>query len=93
MVTGVTLSFGIFGITTLGSPVKPGDLLQLHPSVIFTYTYDSNGSTGEKFLNNTPGLTMVLLGFVDFFTMKRCKVLLPGGRITHISDVHLEVVK
>ena len=72
--------------------MKPGDLLQLHPSVIFTYTYDSNGSTGEK-LNNTPGLTMVLLGFVDFFKMKRCKVLLPGGKITHISDVHLEVVR
>jgi len=71
--------------------MRVGDLLQLHPSVIFTYTYDSNGSTGEQ-LNNTPGLTMVLLGFVDFFTMKRCKVLLPGGRITHISDVHLKVV-
>ena len=27
MVTGVILSFGIFGITTRGSPVKPGDLV------------------------------------------------------------------
>ena len=71
--------------------MKPGDLLQIHPSVIYTFTYDSNGSDGIQ-LNNTPGLTMVLLGFVDFFTMKRCKVLLPGGRITHISDVHLKVV-
>ena len=71
--------------------MKPGDLLQIHPSVIYTFTYDSNGSTGEK-LNNTPGLTMVLLGFVDFFVMKRCKVLLPGGKITHIPDVHLAVV-
>jgi len=73
--------------------VKPGDLLQLHPSVIFTYTYDSNGSTGEKLLNKDPGLTMVLLGFVDFFVTKRCKVLLPGGKITYISDVHLAVVE
>jgi hypothetical protein len=72
--------------------MRVGDLVKLHPSVNYTYTYDSNGSTGEKFLNRAPGLTMVLLGFVDFFTMKRCKVLLPGGRITHISDVHLEVV-
>ncbi len=72
--------------------MKPGDLVQLNPALINTYTYNSNGNTGEK-LNNTPGLTMILLGIVDFFTMKRCKVLLPGGRITHISDVHLEVVK
>ena len=71
--------------------MRVGDLLQLHPSVIFTYTYDSNGSTGEQ-LNNTPGLTMILLEFVNLYTVTRCKVLLPGGRITHISDVHLKVV-
>ena len=69
-----------------------GDLLQIHPSVIYTFTYDSNGSDGMQ-LNNTPGLTMVLLGFVDFFVMKRCKVLLPGGKITYISYVHLAVVE
>ena len=92
MVTGVTLSFGIFGITTLGSPVKPGDLLQLHPSVIFTYTYDSNGNTGEQ-LDNIPGLTMILLEFVNLYTVTRCKVLLPDGRITYISDFHLKVVR
>ena len=69
-----------------------GDLLQIHPSVIYTFTYDSNGSNGIQ-LNNTPGLTMVLLGFVDFFVTKRCKVLLPGGKITYISYVHLAVVR
>ena len=72
--------------------MKPGDLLQIHPSVIYTFTYDSNGSNGYQ-LNNTPGLTMVLLGFVDFFVMKRCKVLLPGGKITYVPDVHLAVVE
>ena len=71
--------------------VKPGDLVQLCPSVINTFTYDSNGSTGEK-LNNSPGLHMLLLGFIDFFLTARCKVLLPDGRITYISKEHLQVM-
>jgi len=75
--------------------MRAGDLVQLWASVIYTYTYYSNGSTGEK-LNNTPGLTMILLELVNLYnlhTVIRCKVLLPDGRITWISKEHLEVVK
>jgi hypothetical protein len=72
--------------------MRVGDLVQLWASVIYTYTYDSNGNTGEQ-LDNTPGLTMILLEFVNLYTVTRCKVLLPDGRITWISKEHLKVVK
>ena len=71
--------------------MRVGDLVQLNPALINTYTHDSNGSTGEQ-LNNTPGLTMILLEFVNLYTVTRCKVLLPDGRITLISKEHLKVV-
>ena len=69
--------------------MRVGDLVQLNPALI--NTYNSNGSTGEK-LNNTPGLTMILLDFNEIYLSKRCKVLLPDGRITWISKEHLKVV-